>query len=486
MATVHLGRLFGAVGFARTVAIKRLHEQFARDPEFVTMFLDEARLAARVSHPNVVSTLDVVALDGELFIVMDYVHGDSVARLARATKARGQMMDPKIASSVVASALHGLHAAHEARSEAGARLNIVHRDVSPQNILVGADGVPRMLDFGVAKATNRLQSTHDGRLKGKFRYMPPEQLRNENVDRRTDIYAAGVVLWEILTGERYIKGDEPAAMVFEILSRESRSPRAIRPDLPAALEEVVMRALTVDQNGRWATAEQMAQALEDAGGFVSSHQLGRWVRDLAQEVLEDRARQVSALESTYWEVTPDSGPLPVQPECADESTLGSHTSNLESAAAAARPRSRLPWIGAAVVALTIAGAGSVIGITHRSNARKAAKEAQSIAAVVPEETSVTPPPAPAAPPVASSDQTSREPPDKRPTSGASVAGTVHPAVRLPRQLGARAPVAPEPLAASDSKGDSVGVRPAQRPTAPVASPASSPPEDADEVFRHRR
>src|SRR5689334_7609894 len=207
MATVHFGRLIGPVGFSRTVAIKRLHPQFAKDPEFVSMFLDEARIAARVRHPNVVPTLDVVATEGEMFLVMDYVQGESLSRLTRGLRARDSRIPPDIAVTILAGALHGLHAAHEAKDEQGQPLEIVHRDVSPQNILIGTDGVPRVLDFGVAKAAGRLQTTREGQIKGKISYMAPEQLHGGRVTRQTDIYAAAVLLWETLTGQRLYEGD---------------------------------------------------------------------------------------------------------------------------------------------------------------------------------------------------------------------------------------------------------------------------------------
>jgi serine/threonine-protein kinase len=213
MATVHLGRLMGPVGFSRTVAIKRLHPHFERDPEFVAMFLDEARIAARIRHPNVVQTLDVVAEDGELFLVMDYVEWESFAKLLRALARTGEPIAPQsVVLAVVCGALHGLHAAHEANGESGERLCVVHRDVSPQNILVGLDGTPRVLDFGIAKALGRAQVTRSGMLKGKLAYMAPEQIRNADLGPRTDIYAASVVLWEALTGARLFKGDEGAVM----------------------------------------------------------------------------------------------------------------------------------------------------------------------------------------------------------------------------------------------------------------------------------
>ena len=206
MATVYVGRLVGSAGFARTVAIKRLHAAYARDPDFVSMFVDEARLAARIHHPNVVSTLDVVALEGELFLVMEYIQGESLARLERLASDRGDRIPEAMAASMIAGILHGLHAAHEARDERGEPLGIVHRDVSPQNVLVGVDGVARVLDFGIAKAAGRIQTTRDGQLKGKLAYMSPEQLRGE-VTRTTDVYAAGVVLWEALTGRQLFVGE---------------------------------------------------------------------------------------------------------------------------------------------------------------------------------------------------------------------------------------------------------------------------------------
>src|SRR5580700_4657373 len=150
MASVHFGRLLGAAGFSRTVAIKRLHPHLADEPEFLSTLIDEARLAARIHHPNVVPTLDVESAEGELLVVMEYVRGESLARLLRAESARGRRLPLSIASAIVIGALHGLHAAHEATSDRGAPLGIVHRDVSPHNILVGVDGMARVIDFGVA------------------------------------------------------------------------------------------------------------------------------------------------------------------------------------------------------------------------------------------------------------------------------------------------------------------------------------------------
>src|ERR1700733_1570494 len=254
MATVHFGRLNGPVGFSRTVAIKRLHPQFAKDPEFVTMFLDEARLAGRIRHPNVVPTLDVVATEGEIFLVMEYVQGESLSRLARALRVRQVVIPPDIAATILVGTLHGLHAAHEAKDEHGQPLDIVHRDVSPQNILLGTDGVPRVLDFGVAKAAGRLQTTREGQIKGKVSYMAPEQLHGGDVTRQTDIYAAAVVLWETLVGRRLFEGDNEAMVLIKAI--EGRVPPAstLVRGLSPAYDRVIERGIARDPAERWGTA----------------------------------------------------------------------------------------------------------------------------------------------------------------------------------------------------------------------------------------
>jgi eukaryotic-like serine/threonine-protein kinase len=337
MATVHYGRLLGPVGFSRTVAIKRLHAQFASDPEFVSMFLDEARLAARIRHPNVVPTLDVVATGGELFLVMEYVPGESLARLVRG---QAELPPPRIITSVIAGVLHGLHAAHEARDEQGQKLNIVHRDVSPQNILVGTDGVSKILDFGVAKAAGRMQVTRDGQIKGKLAYMPPEQLKGAAVTRTTDIYAAGVILWESLTGERLFHGDNEGVIVAKVLEGDVQPPSKVifakRPGLSAAdktmyeaFDKVVLRALASDAEERYPTAREMAIELERVCHPATASDVGEWVEKTAHEVLASRAEKIAQIESIVssgpfdpsaaLSAISSSGPM-VPPAHLDEST----------------------------------------------------------------------------------------------------------------------------------------------------------------------
>ncbi len=298
MATVHFGRLSGPVGFSRTVAIKRLHPQFAKDPEFVTMFLDEARLAGRIRHPNVVPTLDVVATEGEIFLVMEYVQGESLSRLARSMKMQNQRIPPRILATVMSGVLHGLHSAHEAKDEQGHPLSIVHRDVSPQNILVGTDGTTRVLDFGVAKAAGRLQSTREGQIKGKISYMAPEQLSGGHVTRATDIYAAAVVLWECLVGHRLFEGDNEAMIVVRALEGRVQPPSVFVHGLPAEVDAVIMKGLARDPAQRFGTAREMALALERAFGVVPASEIGEWVEAIAGAELNKRAQTIAEIESS--------------------------------------------------------------------------------------------------------------------------------------------------------------------------------------------
>jgi serine/threonine protein kinase len=300
MATVHLGRLLGPVGFSRTVAIKRLHAQLAKDPEFVAMFMDEARLAARIVHPNVVPMLDVVALEGELFLVMEHIEGESLARLLRAADERGQRVPLRIIATILTGVLHGLHAAHEAKNDRGEPLGIVHRDVSPHNVLVGVDGVPRLLDFGIAKAAGRVHTTREGQLKGKLPYMAPEQIRG-NPSRLSDVYASGVVLWEALAGRRLFKGDE-AEVLAAVLEDVVEPPSRYAPDVPPALDALVLRALDRNPLQRFSSAREMAQSLELATPCATATEVREWIESLAATSLAERRRQIAELESAPSDV----------------------------------------------------------------------------------------------------------------------------------------------------------------------------------------
>ena len=297
MATVHLARQLGAAGFARMVAVKRLHERLSRDPEFVGMFLDEARIVGRIRHPNVVQTIDVVAEESELFIVMEYVHGESLLRLLQMANRKGKVLPPGVAASIMVGALRGLHEAHEAKSETGEPLGVVHRDVSPHNVLVGVDGIARVLDFGVAKASQRIQTTQSGHLKGKLSYMAPEQVTNQPVDRRTDVYAAAVVLWESLTGAKKFFGDSEAAVLNQILLDPPRPPSALNRAVPPELDAVVMKGLAREPSDRYADARLMAEALERAITLASASQVGEVLSDVCGASISVRQHLISVVEA---------------------------------------------------------------------------------------------------------------------------------------------------------------------------------------------
>jgi formylglycine-generating enzyme required for sulfatase activity/serine/threonine protein kinase len=298
MATVHLGRLGGAGGFAKIVAIKRMHAQFAKDPQFVAMFLDEARLVARIEHPNVLKTLDLIEEKGELFIVMEYVPGATLQQLVSKTARNNAGVPMKMALSMICGMLHGLHAAHEATTPTGEPLELVHRDVSPENILIGSDGVARLLDFGMARAMGKLHVTQVGQVKGKLSVMAPEQVQGKPVSRHTDVFASGVVLWQTLTGERLIKGEHMSEIAHNVIHQQFLPPSEMVPELPKKLDSIVMRALERDPDKRWQSAEKMAMALEAVGDLATRRQVGQWVEKIAWQKLAERAQAVANIEAT--------------------------------------------------------------------------------------------------------------------------------------------------------------------------------------------
>jgi serine/threonine-protein kinase len=289
MAVVYIGRAQGLAGFERLVALKVLHQNLAHEEEFVRMFLDEARLAARIRHPNVVPTIDISDTpDTGFFIVMDYVEGDHLgALLAGAHKTGGPLPLP-VTLRVIADALAGLGAAHDLRSERGELLKLVHRDVSPHNIMVGSDGVARLTDFGVAKAENRLAHTRDGQLKGKLAYMAPEQALRGNCDARSDLFAMGVILWEAVTGRRLFRADNPGATLTKLLHDPIVAPSTIDPRLEP-LDALLARALDRNPDGRYQSAEALIDAIErvapDVGGLASLREVSAVVRELTAEKL---------------------------------------------------------------------------------------------------------------------------------------------------------------------------------------------------------
>ena len=307
MATVHYGRLVGTSGFAKTVAIKRLHRALAHNASFRRMILEEGRLAARVRHPNVVPPLDVLVEGGELLLVMEYVHGESLSRLLRAAQREGESVPLAVGAAILSNVLHGLHAAHEARDEAGQPLDIVHRDISPQNVIVGVDGIARVIDFGIAKAVTSEEVTTAGTIKGKVPYLSPEQLEGDPATRRTDVYAASVVFWELLAGRRLFDGADDSEVLRGILGAKVRPPSVYNPRVPSTLDDVVLQGLARDPLQRFASAREMALALEEAIHLATSTMVGEWTERLAKDTLAERALRIAEVEASQ---PPPSAPKP--------------------------------------------------------------------------------------------------------------------------------------------------------------------------------
>ncbi len=455
MASVHYGRVAGPAGFARTVAIKRLHPHLAKEPEFVAMLLDEARLTARIRHPNVASVVDVVVDERGVLLVMDYVHGESLSRLMRAAVHDGARPGFDVISGIMVPALHGLRAAHCAKSETGQPLHIVHRDFTPQNLLVGQDGVPRIVDFGVARAVGRLQATREGQLKGKPAYMAPEQILTDEVDARTDLFAASVMLWELLTMRRLFAASNDAAAVNRVLTRIVDPPSRVVPDVPRALDAVVMKGLAREPKQRWQNAEEMAHALEAACTPGSATVVGAWVRSLAGEVLNERAAEVSSVETG----TP-SIPMGVAPAAEGTGTALTSDSNRSR-----RPRRALRGMALGIGAAALLGAGILIG--GRS-------------------CSAGPEPSVAAGPVSTS--ASVEPPTSAlRTVGSATAPVASATASSPAPSASQPAAQAKPPVASGSPRPKVTAKPSQ-PKKPAAGANCKPPYVVDErgVVRWKR
>jgi eukaryotic-like serine/threonine-protein kinase len=271
MATVYLARKRGARGFERDVALKLTHSFLREQPEWTAQLIEEAKLAGRIHHPNVVEVLDVEDDPQGVFLVMPYVEGDTLGGLFKHALSEGAPIPTDIALRVLVDALAGLNAAHEMKDEDGQPLGLVHRDFTPQNILVGIDGVSRLADFGVAKAASRMGGTRTGVVKGKAAYMAPEQVRGQPLDRRADVWAAGVVAWELFAGKRMRLADEDQAVL--LLKAVSEAPprlRTARPDVPPAVDEAVATALTLDRARRCPTAHRFSEALVRAWSGVAA------------------------------------------------------------------------------------------------------------------------------------------------------------------------------------------------------------------------
>lgn len=361
MARVHLARHVAAAGVSRVVAVKRLHPHLAADEKVRAMFVDEARLSSRVVDPHVVRTLDVVDDGGAVVIVMDHVVGLSLARLVDEAVAPPPLA---VAARLLVDLLAGLEAAHAARDEDGRPLGLVHRDVSPQNVLVGKDGSARVIDFGIAKAARRLAVTEAGETKGKQGYMAPEQLLGEPTTRATDVWAAGVVAWELVTGRALFDG--PGSVRARLEGELPDAPSVHRADVPRALDDALSSALAYRPADRPPTARALAEAVANAVAPAAHAEVARWVDDVAGDALaileEQVARVARARDASATDAPPGRGPEPAPPALASPAPRPG-ASRWRGAAGVV--------VGVAVASLVAAGAAVVAARAAPSPPREA-------------------------------------------------------------------------------------------------------------------
>lgn len=452
MATIHAGSMRTADGQAKRVAIKVLHPHLAEDAHVRRMFLHEARLAERLAHENVVRVLDH-GEDEELgtFIVMEYVEGADLAAVLKSAARTEVSVPPRVVVRVVLDFLEGLHAAHELCSEDGHPLNLIHRDVSPHNVLVGTDGRARLTDFGIAKSDERYTMTRPGQLKGKLSYMAPEQLAHEDeLDRRVDVFAAGVVLWEALTARRLFKGEDELSIINKVLLSKVPAPSSVTPEL-APFDEVLAKALAREPDERWPSARAMADALEAAsrsiGGPASRDEVSAALTEQAGDQIAELAARIERGSVTPSEIGLRSGPA-----------VGKEDLTLDAPPA---PRAaRWPWLGLLVLLVGVLGAGGWLATRPHDAAREpgvAAAEERMIGA---------PEPATESPTTVTIE--SRDEPTAAPIADAGIArAAVGPAPRrpvarsTPLRRGARAPeAAPAPGPDEDERSAPTAPAPA--------------------------
>jgi serine/threonine-protein kinase len=309
MAQIYLARQSGLGAFERHVVLKTILRERATDQRFVTMFLDEAKLAATLNHQNIAQVYEVDQADGAYFMAMEYVHGENARAILETTLRRGWTIPLELAVMIIAGAAAGLHHAHERRGKNGQPLNIVHRDVSPANIMVGYDGSVKVLDFGIAKAEERATKTVGGTIKGKYGYMSPEQCKGKPIDRRSDIFALGICLYELTTLRRAFKGNDDFETMKRIVAGDVMLPSVAVPGYPRELEAIVLTAMANDVNARFQNAQEMIEALDTfsmrAKLTASNTAMGRFMTQLFGSKREPWVGGASGTERT--QVT-DGGP----------------------------------------------------------------------------------------------------------------------------------------------------------------------------------
>lgn len=365
---VWAARMRGTRGFQKIVAVKTMLPKLSEDAQFEQMFLDEASLASQIRHPNAVEILDLGEQGGILYLVMEWIEGIPLNQLMKAAKRQGGV-PAKVAVRIAMQTCAGLHAAHELKDANGNLVGLVHRDVSPQNILVTFDGVTKVVDFGVAKATAAGDgATQAGQIKGKVGYMAPEQVRGEAIDRRVDVFALGIVLYALTTGKHPFRRESEAATMYNICAPQAvMPPSKVVPSYPAELEAVIMKALEKDRDKRYASANDVLKALDKLPEDLratTDHDVGEFVQNLLGTRREERRRALTeALERADLQAQTQSGTRQAiqagsaaQNRAVAEVGSGITTGNLETQADFGGFRRPGLLLGAAAGALILAGA----------------------------------------------------------------------------------------------------------------------------------
>jgi len=406
---VYLARTRGVAGFEREVALKLVHAHLRGDEESRLHLLEEARLAARIRHPNVVSVTEVDADAVGVFLVMDYVEGEALSGLVRMLRDHNHRLPTRLIARIMNDALAGLHAAHELRDKQNQLVGLVHRDFSPQNILVSIEGVARLADFGVAKAASRTVRTKTGLVKGKVAYMSPEQARGHRVDRRCDVWAAGVVVWELVTGRKLYDHEDDVATLLSVVTEEPPRLAQVLQGVPASLDEAVSYALTSDVTRRCPSAETLRCMLESAwdecGGMATPAELGAFVRQtVGHRLAERRTLTLRGRSSSSPDLTVPGSSAPLTPGTDPELPApredGTKTA-ISAAVPAAEQRStpsptpawRRPWGVGVAAAAAVAAVALGIAVTRPTEAVRATAIPGPGPAPAPAAAPVVPPPA---------------------------------------------------------------------------------------------
>jgi serine/threonine protein kinase len=433
MAEIFLAKQMGAEGFERNVVIKRMLAHLSSVPDFVGMFLDEARLAARLAHPNIVQINDLGLADGCYYICMEYHPGEDFSTILRTASRRHEYVPLSVVSRVIIEAAQGLHFAHEFTDEAGKPLNIVHRDISPSNIYVTYQGQAKLLDFGIAKAESRVTQTTAGVVKGKYMYMAPEQAGNGVVDRRADVFSLGVTLYEGLTNRRPFARDTDLAILNAVLKGDYKRPRDVRPDLPPELESIVLKAMAQHKEERYASSAELANALERyllTSSTAGGGQVSVYLRTLFGEVRMAEKTRIPTLASLAQAGVDVPGlPNPKSPVTSPEAASEPSTQTVHGGAARSSTqvpvirRSALPLVGTAVVGL-LAGGGALWAWNHYPD-NPDHRGPIVVPPPAPTATVVAPPAMDAGPREAPDAGRSEELPPARPDAGAHLPPPVH-------------------------------------------------------------